>query len=92
MYETISSIIQNQFCTTHNTNNAKPSSQAVAVWRAVHQLLESPSIFNDPIALRILGDAKTDVMNKLRILADKEDRSVSYVARRILKEYTENNE
>lgn len=34
----------------------------------------------------------TDVMNKLRILADKEDRSVSYVARRILKEYTENNE
>lgn len=70
MYEAISSIIQNQFCTNHNTNNAKPSSQAVAVWRAVHQLLESPSIFNDPIALRILGDAKTDVINKLESYKD----------------------
>jgi methyltransferase (TIGR00027 family) len=70
MYETISNIIQNQFCTTHNTNNAKPSSQAVAVWRAVHQLLEHPSIFNDPVALTILGDAKTDVMNKLESYKD----------------------
>lgn len=70
MYEIISSIVQNQFCTSHNTNNAKPSSQAVAVWRAVHQLLESPAIFNDPIALRILGDVKTDIMNKLESYKD----------------------
>lgn len=70
MYEAISSIIQNQFCTTHNTNNAKPSSQAVAVWRAVHQLLEIPSIFNDSVAIPILGDAKTDVMNKLESYKD----------------------
>lgn len=70
MYEAISSIIQNQFCITHNTHNAKPSSQAVAVWRAVHQLLESPSIFNDPVALTILGDAKTEVMGKLESYKD----------------------
>ncbi len=70
MYEAMVSIIQNQFCTTHNSNNAKPSSQAVAIWRAVHQLLEHPSIFNDPIALTILGDAKTDVMNKLESYKD----------------------
>jgi predicted DNA-binding protein len=30
-----------------------------------------------------------EVMNKLRLLAEKEDRSVSYLVRRILKEYTE---
>lgn len=65
MYQAISSIIQNQFSTTHNTHNAKPSSQAVAVWRALHQLLECPVIFNDPIALSILGDAKTDILNKV---------------------------
>lgn len=70
MYEIISSIIQNQFCTSHNTNNAKPSSQAVAVWRALHQLLENPAIFNDPVALTILGDAKADVMSKLESYQD----------------------
>lgn len=70
MYEIISSIIQNQFYTGRTINDAKPSSHAVAVWRAVHQLLESPSIFNDPIALTILGDAKTEVMCKLESYKD----------------------
>lgn len=70
MYEIISSIIQNQFHAGRTIKDAKPSSHAVAVWRAVHQLLESPSIFNDPIALTILSDAKTDVMNKLESYND----------------------
>lgn len=70
MYEIISSIIQNQFHTSYSINGAKPSSHAVAVWRAQHQLLERPAIFNDPIALAILGDAKTDVFKKLESYKD----------------------
>ncbi len=65
MYDAISSVMQKQFVTSHNTDNAKPSSQAVAVWRAAHQLLEQPVIFYDPLAIRILGDAKPDVVDKL---------------------------
>jgi methyltransferase (TIGR00027 family) len=67
MYDVISEIMQKQFCTSHNSDNAKPSSQAVAVWRAVHQLLEQPIIFSDPFALQILGDAKSEVVDKLDI-------------------------
>lgn len=70
MYETISTLMQKQFCTTHNMDNAKPSSQAVAVWRAAHQLLEQPPIFNDPVALSILGDARTEVTDKLDVHKD----------------------
>lgn len=70
MYETIVSIIHNQFHSAHTTKNAKPSSQAVAVWRAAHQLLEQPVIFNDPIALKILGDVKASVINKLESYKD----------------------
>lgn len=70
MHETIATILENQFCTFHPTDNAKPSSHAVAVWRAVHQLLEQPPIFNDPVALAILGTAKADVINKLDIHRD----------------------
>ncbi len=65
MHDAIASVIHKQFCTPHNTDNAKPSSQAVAVWRAAHQLLEQPLIFNDPLALTILGDAKSEVMEKI---------------------------
>ncbi|GGY78218.1 hypothetical protein GCM10011613_23530 [Cellvibrio zantedeschiae] len=65
MYDAISSVMQKQFCTAHNLDNAKPSSQAVAVWRAAHQILEQPLIFNDPLALKILGAAKSDVVDKL---------------------------
>ena len=70
MYEIISSIIQHQFHTGYCINGAKPSSHAVAVWRAQHQLLERPAIFNDPIALAILGDAKTAVLKKLESFKD----------------------
>lgn len=65
MYDAISSVIQKQFSGSQNVGQAKPSSQAVAVWRAVHQLLEHPPIFTDPIALKILGDAKTEALNQL---------------------------
>jgi len=64
MYDAIVRIIQKQFPASHN-NNAKPSSQAVATWRAVHQLLEHPVIFNDPFALRILGNAASGVEAQL---------------------------
>lgn len=70
MYDTISDLMQKQFCTSHNSDDAKPSSQAVAVWRAAHQLLEQPIIFNDPLALQILGDAKSEVVDKLEIHKD----------------------
>jgi len=70
MYDVISNILQQQLCTAHNIKGAKPSSQAVAVWRAAHQLLEQPPVFVDPIALPILGDAKTDVIDKLEIHKD----------------------
>lgn len=70
MYEIISSIIQHQFHTGYCINGEKPSSHAVAVWRAQHQLLERPAIFNDHIALAILGDAKTAVLKKLESFKD----------------------
>lgn len=65
MYDVIASVMQQQFSTAYNADNAKPSSQAVAVWRAAHQLLEQPLIFTDSFALQILGDAKSDVVDKL---------------------------
>lgn len=67
MYDSISALMQKQFCTTQNIDGAKPSCQAVAVWRAAHQVLERPIIFDDPLALKILGDAKAEVINKLEI-------------------------
>jgi methyltransferase (TIGR00027 family) len=38
----------------------KPSAFRVAILRAVHQLLDMPVIFEDPLALRILGTAEED--------------------------------
>ena len=35
----------------------KPSAKMVAIHRAVHQLLDSPRVLDDPLALRILGAA-----------------------------------
>ena len=35
----------------------KPSAQMVAVLRAAHQLLDAPLVFDDPLALKILGPA-----------------------------------
>lgn len=70
MYDLIANILQQQFSTSHNINGAKPSSHAVAVWRAAHQLIEQPPIFNDPVALQILGHTKTDVTENLAIHRD----------------------
>jgi methyltransferase (TIGR00027 family) len=64
-YDAIASVIQKQFARFHQSDNAKPSSQAVAIWRAVHQLLENPVVFNDPLALSILGNAKSEVLEQL---------------------------
>lgn len=43
----------------HVSNNAgpKPSAQLVAMQRAAHQLLDHPRVLDDPLALRILGEA-----------------------------------
>jgi methyltransferase (TIGR00027 family) len=68
MHDFIAAVIQKQFCITPRID--KPSSHAVAVWRAAHQLLENPLIFNDPVALTILGDASADVIEKLDIHKD----------------------
>lgn len=65
MYDAIASVIQKQFAIPTDIENAKPSSHAVAVWRAAHQLLEQPLIFNDPLALRILGETKFRLMQEL---------------------------
>lgn len=65
MYETIATVIQQQFCLDQPLDTPKPSSHAVAMWRAVHQILEQPPIFNDPLALPILGITKTDLIDKL---------------------------
>jgi methyltransferase (TIGR00027 family) len=67
MNEVLSNILQDQFACSHSNNKIKPSTYAVAVWRAAHQLLEHPPIFEDPIALSILGDAKGDVTDKLEM-------------------------
>ncbi|MGS0744041.1 class I SAM-dependent methyltransferase [Glaciimonas sp. GG7] len=42
------------------TDNAgpKPSAQMVAIMRATHQLLDSPLVLDDPLALRILGSTE----------------------------------
>ncbi|HXA47747.1 MAG TPA: SAM-dependent methyltransferase [Burkholderiaceae bacterium] len=42
----------------HQSGNAgpKPSAQRVATLRAAHQLLDSPLVLEDPLALKILGD------------------------------------
>lgn len=69
MYD-ISTTLKNQFCSSLDLKDAKPSSQAVAVWRAAHQLLEHPTIFNDAIALKILGDAQKEVTEKLELHKD----------------------
>lgn len=70
MYETIATIIQQQFCIDGHSDTPKPSSHAVAVWRAMHQILEQPPIFNDPLALSILGITKTDLTDKLHLYKD----------------------
>jgi methyltransferase (TIGR00027 family) len=40
----------------------KPSALRVATYRAVHQLLDTPLVFEDPLALRILGAAEEQVL------------------------------
>ncbi len=65
MYDAIASVMQKHFSIPYLSENAKPSSHAVAVWRAVHQLLEQPAIFSDPHALNILGDAEPGLLEKL---------------------------
>jgi methyltransferase (TIGR00027 family) len=42
----------------------KPTAARVASFRAVHQLLDSPLIFEDPLALRILGKTEEDSLRK----------------------------
>lgn len=67
MNEVLSNILQDLFACPHSNNKIKPSTHAVAVWRAAHQLLEQPPIFEDPIALSILEDASRDVTDKLEL-------------------------
>lgn len=67
MNEVLSNILQDLFACPHSNNKIKPSTHAVAVWRAAHQLLEHPPIFEDPIALSLLRDAKVDLTNKLEL-------------------------
>jgi len=67
MNEVLSNILQDQFACSHSNNKLKPSTHAVAAWRAAHQLLEQPPIFEDPMALSILGDASRDVTDKLEL-------------------------
>jgi methyltransferase (TIGR00027 family) len=67
MNEVLSNILQDQFACSHSNKKLKPSTHAVAVWRAAHQLLEQQPIFEDPIALSILGEAKGDVTDKLEL-------------------------
>lgn len=40
----------------------KPSALRVAILRAAHQLLDSPLIFEDPLALKILGEAEEEAL------------------------------
>jgi methyltransferase (TIGR00027 family) len=42
----------------------KPSALRVAILRAVHQLLDRPVIFEDPLALRILGTAEEERLRR----------------------------
>lgn len=67
MNETLSAIFQGLFDCSNSNNKFKPSTHAVAVWRAAHQLLEQPPVFEDCIALDILGDPIGDVTNKLEL-------------------------
>ena len=57
----------------HSATDAgpKPSAQIVATHRAVHQLLDSPLVLDDPLALRILGAA--DAANVRANLSHYED-------------------
>lgn len=48
----------------------KPSALKVAALRAVHQLMDSPPVYTDPLALKILGP---DVEARLRANIDKYD-------------------
>lgn len=65
MQAEIQRIIQQHFHSSPKDQLLKPSSLMVAIWRAAHQLIEKPLIFEDPIALRILGDAKRDIVTNL---------------------------
>ena len=65
MQADIQRIIQQHFHSSQKNQLLKPSSLMVAIWRAAHQLIEKPLIFEDPVALRILGDAKQDVVANL---------------------------
>ena len=65
MQAEIQRIIQQHFHTSQKKQLLKPSSLMVTIWRAAHQLIEKPLIFEDPIALRILGDAQQDIITNL---------------------------
>jgi methyltransferase (TIGR00027 family) len=65
MQAEIQRIIQQHFHSSQKSQLLKPSSLMVAIWRAAHQLIEKPLIFEDSIALRILGDAQQDIVTNL---------------------------
>ncbi len=65
MQADIALVVRQQFTSAQSINLLKPSAQAVAMWRAAHQLLEQPPIFVDPIALPILGDEQNTIANNL---------------------------
>lgn len=65
MQAEIQRIIQQHFHSSQKDSLLKPSSLMVAIWRAAHQLVEKPLIFEDPIALFILGDVKQEIVSNI---------------------------
>lgn len=65
MHAEIRNIIQQLFCMPTQQTHVKPSTLAVATWRAAHQVLDQPPIFEDPLALKILGEEEIIFLTKL---------------------------
>lgn len=67
MSQTIASILHSHFTHPSGISHSKPSSRTVATWRAAHQLLDNPKVFNDPLALAILGVDQEYITNQLEL-------------------------
>lgn len=66
----LEAILRYQFSKPFCDQCLKSSAQAVAIWRAVHQLLEQPPIFQDAIAIKILGELQHTLVNQLNNHSD----------------------
>ena len=65
MQAEIRNIIQQLFHMSTQQAQVKPSTLAVATWRAAHQVLDQPTIFEDPLAQKILGEEENIFLTKL---------------------------